>query len=78
MTIEQLRKVHNAKRFVPFTIYLAAGRSHMVSHPESMMFSQSGRTVVLSCPDDTFDIIDLLLVTDVKVHAAATTQSGAS
>ena len=76
MTIEQLRKVHKTRPFVPFTIYLADGRSHAVSHPESMMFSQSGRTVVISCPDDTFDIIDLLLVTDVKVHGPATAQSG--
>jgi len=71
MTIEQLRKVHKAVPFVPFTIYLADGRSHAVPHPECMMFSQSGRTVVLASPDGTFDIIDLLLVTDLKVHAPA-------
>jgi len=78
MTIEQLRNVHRAKPFVPFTIYLADGRSHGVPHPECMMFSHSGRTVVVASPDDTFDILDLLLVTDLKVHAPASAQSQGS
>jgi hypothetical protein len=71
MTIEQVRKVQHATPFVPDTVYLADGRSHRIPHRDFLAFSPSGRTVIVSNPDDTFDIIDLLLVTDLKVHATA-------
>ena len=32
-----------------------------------MLISPSGRTVVVTQPDDTFNIIDLLLVTDLEI-----------
>jgi hypothetical protein len=67
MTVEQMRKAHSAKPFQPFVIHLADSRTLPVNHPEMMMFSQSGRTVVVSLPDDTFEIIDLLLVTSIRV-----------
>jgi hypothetical protein len=78
MTIEQMRRVHQATPFRPFTIYLADGRSHTVPHREFLSFSQSGRTVIVSTPDDSFDIIDLLLVTDLKVHAPASAHTEGS
>jgi hypothetical protein len=68
MTIEQLRKVHQATPFVPFTIYLADGRSFPVRHREYLAHSPSGRTVIVSNAGDSFDIIDLLLVIDLKLH----------
>ncbi len=76
MTVEQLRNVHQAKPFQPFTIHLADDRHFHVPHPEFLARSHSGRTAVLYHPDESFSIIDLLLVTELEVHpgASATAQ----
>ena len=67
MTIEKLREVYNAKPFHPFVIHLADGRAIPVHHREFMMTVPSGRTAIVVQPDDTMNIIDLLLVTDVEL-----------
>ncbi len=67
MTIEQLRNIYNAQPFKPFVIHLADGREIPVRHREFIMPVPSGRTVVVSQPDDTLNIIDLLLVTDLEI-----------
>jgi hypothetical protein len=65
MTTEQVRRAHQAAPFKPFTIHLADGRTFTVHHPELMMLSPGGRTVVLAVSDEAFEIIDLLLVTSL-------------
>jgi hypothetical protein len=67
MTIEQLRNVYNAQPFCPFVIHLADGREIPVHHREFIMAVPSGRTVFVCQPDDTVNIIDLLLVTDLEL-----------
>jgi hypothetical protein len=69
MTIEALRKLYDAQPFRPFVMHLADGREIAVSHREFMAAAPSGRTVVVYQPDDSFDIIDLLLVTSLKVQS---------
>ncbi|MEX2176048.1 MAG: hypothetical protein WD872_16930 [Pirellulaceae bacterium] len=71
MTIEQLRNVHWASPFVPFTIRVADGRSFLVRHPEFLSHSPTGRTMIVHHDDDTFSILDLLLVTELEVHGGA-------
>jgi hypothetical protein len=68
MTIEQLRTVHQARPFRAFTIHMADGRAIHVPHNEFLSHSASGRTVVVHHADETFSIIDLLLVNEVEVH----------
>ena len=68
MTIEQLRHVHQARPFQPFTIHLADGRSLEVPHAEFLSHSPSGRTIIVFQADDDFSIVDLLLVTEIEVH----------
>jgi hypothetical protein len=67
MTTEQLRQIWRTQPFRPFTIHLADGRSVPVKHAEFLLPSPSGRTVIVYQPDDSFNIIDLLLVTDLEV-----------
>ncbi len=69
MTIEQLRSLYNRQPFNPFTIHLADGRNISVRHRDFIMPAPSGRTVIVYQPDDSFNIIDLLLVTDLEVAA---------
>lgn len=67
MTIEQMRAFYNAQPFRPFVIHLADGREVPVDHREFMMAAPSGRTISVYQPDDTLNVIDLLLVTDLEV-----------
>jgi hypothetical protein len=76
MTIEQLRAVHMVQPFRPFTIHLADGRSLFVSHREFLSQSQSGRTAIVSTPDDSHGIVDLLLVTSLVVGPQTAASNG--
>ena len=67
MTIEQLSTVHHAQPFQPFRLHMANGRSLDVVHPDFLSRSPSGRTVVVHHRrDDTFEIVDLLLVASIE------------
>lgn len=71
MTIEQLRNLYNAQPFRPFVIRLADGRAVPVSHREFIMSVPSGRTIIVAQPDDTVNMIDRLLVTDLELQPDA-------
>jgi len=68
MTIERLRELYDATPFQPFVIHLADGREIPVQHGDFVMPAPSGRTLVVWQPDDTLNIIDLLLVTDLELR----------
>jgi hypothetical protein len=69
MTIEKLKEFYQATPFRPFVIHLADGRAIPVQHRDFIAAAPSGRTVGVYQPDDTFNLIDLLLVTDLEVKA---------
>lgn len=71
MTIEQIRSLYEAQPFRPFVIHLADGREVPVHHRDFIMSVPSGRTLVVCQPDDTVNIIDLLLVTDLELRPAS-------
>jgi hypothetical protein len=71
MTIERFRDFYDAQPFQPFVIHLADGRQVPVHHRDFVMAAPSGRTVVVQQPDDTLNVIDLLLVTDLEVQPVA-------
>jgi hypothetical protein len=48
-------------------MYLAGGGTLTVTHPESLAYSPSGRTIVVVAPDDSTQIVDLLLVSRIEV-----------
>jgi len=56
-----------AQPFVPFTIFMGDGREHRIPHPECLLLSNSGRVAFLINPDDTFAILDLLLLTETRL-----------
>ena len=70
MTIEQLRNFYNAQPFQPFVLHLADGREIPVMHREFMASAPSGRTITVYQPDDTMNVVDLLLVTDLEIKPA--------
>jgi len=75
MTSEKLRELWKAEPFHKFTIHLADGRQIPVLHREFLMMSPSGRTAYVSQPDDSLNIIDLLLVTDLETRPNGKAQS---
>ena len=76
MTIDQIRKLSDTTPFQPFLIHLADGRAIPVKSRAFIMAAPSGRTVVVATPDDTFNIIDLLLVTDLEVKPSSGRTNG--
>ena len=67
MTIEQVRRLYEAQPFQPFVMHMADGRNLPVVHREFLVLSPSGRTVIVYQPDESFNIVDLLLVTDLEL-----------
>jgi|HubBroStandDraft_4_1064222.scaffolds.fasta_scaffold1654871_1 hypothetical protein len=70
MTIEQLRRLHQAQPFQPFTIRMADGTSYHIPHREFLSQSPIGRTIIVYHPDDSASHIDLLLVTELMVDGS--------
>jgi hypothetical protein len=67
MTIDRIRELYNLVPFQPFVIHLADGREIPVVDREYISRAPSGRTLYVSQPDDSFNMIDVLLVTDVEM-----------
>ncbi|MFH1110038.1 MAG: hypothetical protein V1790_12720 [Planctomycetota bacterium] len=72
MTVEQLRNVHQAKPFHPYTLKVADGSRIAVRHPEFLSVSPVGRTVIVWQPDGSFEVLDLLLVASILVQDGKT------
>jgi len=69
MTTESLKQLWRTQPFQPFTIYLADGRKFTVKHPEFIALSPGGRTAIIYQQGESFNIIDLPLVTDLEVRS---------
>ncbi len=68
MRIEKIRQLYDVEPFHPFVMHLADGREIAVTHREWLASAPRGRTVIVFQPDDSFNIVDLLLVTDLKAR----------
>ncbi|MEW6253134.1 MAG: hypothetical protein AB1716_21050 [Planctomycetota bacterium] len=68
MTIEQIRKAHQAQPFRPFTLRTGGGREYEIPHPELLAIIPPGRTIVVACADGTAELLDLLLVESLHFH----------
>jgi len=70
MTTEQFRSTLRLQPFKPFTIRMADGRTFDIAHPDFVAQSPSGRTVVVFQADESYNLLDLLLMTEVEVHSS--------
>ena len=71
MTLEELRAWRDTSPFRPFTIRVADGRSFRVRHRDYLLVSPRGRTIIVCNDDETCNVLDLLLVTELSVEAPA-------
>jgi hypothetical protein len=76
MTVEALRRFAKASPFHPFLIRLADGRTIHVVHHDYIISSPQGRTAVVYQPDDSFEVIDLLLVSSLLVKPKKSVKNG--
>ena len=76
LTIERIRQLYDVEPFHPFVMHLADGREVAVTHREWLASAPSGRTVIVFQPDDSFNIVDLLMVTDLEVRNGSRTKGG--
>jgi hypothetical protein len=67
MTTEQFKTTLHLHPFRPFTIRMADGRTFHVTHPDFVAQSPSGRTVIVFQPDESYSVLDLLLMTELQV-----------
>jgi hypothetical protein len=70
MPPDQLRQAYNAQPFKPFIIHMADGRSAAVDHREFMSIAPSGRYTIVVRPDDSYELIDLLLIASLEFTKA--------
>jgi hypothetical protein len=75
MTVTELRTQCEEQPFVSFVMHLADGRQIRVHHPDFVAFAPSGRSVTVYQPDDSRNVVDLLLVTDLEIKANGQGQS---
>jgi hypothetical protein len=76
MPVERIRELLDVQPFRPFVMHLADGREVPVHHRELIIAAPSGRTLIVVQPEDTMNIIDLLLVTDVEIKRGRNGSSG--
>lgn len=77
MQLEQFKNVLHAHPFRPFTIHMGDGRTFLVKHRDFVARSPTGRTVIVHGDDDSFSVLDLMLVTELEVYAADTSGEAA-
>ena len=67
MSPESLSDMLHAQLFRPFRIRLATGRQLDVRHPDFLSRSPGGRTAVVWKSEESFEVIDLLLVASLEI-----------
>jgi hypothetical protein len=78
MTADALRTAHQTRPFRPFIIFMGDGTQHRVTHPELLSMSQNGRIAIVHGAGETFSVLDLLLMTEIRIASDAATTNSAS
>jgi hypothetical protein len=66
MTGKDVRRIYEATPFEPFRVQMANGKSVDVPHPEFIRVSQGGHRLIVEHSDETFELIDISLVTSLE------------
>jgi hypothetical protein len=67
MRIDEMRNLLRAQPFRPLTIHLPEGRTVQVVHHDFALLSPDGRTLLAYGPDNSFNMIDVMLIASVEV-----------
>lgn len=72
MTIDAIKESTHAEPFHPFGLRLADGKVVKVGHPDYIAFGPKGRTVVVYGADDSFRVLDVMLITALERNGRTT------
>jgi hypothetical protein len=61
-----IQKLLHAVPFVPFTVHVADGKSFEIRHPDFAALTQGGRLLFVSTEGDSFELIDVFLITRLQ------------
>ena len=78
MLSSQIKSTLHTVPFQAFSIVTADGRKIPVVGRDFMTFSRTGRSAIVHHKDESFDILDTLLITGMNVEKPATTSLVAS
>lgn len=67
MNTEQFLTILHQSPFRPFKIRMADGRAFDVTHRDFVAISPQGRSVIVFQPDESFSVLDLLLMSELQV-----------
>ena len=68
MHTETIRDLRHAVPFIPFTVHMADGQSYHVEHPDFMMLSRGGRSLMISTVGERCAFLDTALVSRVELE----------
>lgn len=71
MNTKSLQKTLKEKPFQPFRLHLADGEKIFVGHPEYMVIAPAERTVVVWERDESYHVIDILMITQLAFPGKA-------
>ena len=74
MTTERLRDFIRATPFRPFIVHLADGREFYIAHPEMIAHASPSRIAVLALPNDSIEVVDLLMIVSLETTGTASAQ----
>ena len=69
MTTDQFQATLHQTPFHPFTNRTADGRSFDLAHRDFVARSPTGRMVIIFGNDESYSVRDLLLMSELEVHA---------
>lgn len=70
MTTDQFRATLHQQPFRPFTIRMADGRAFEVARRDFVAMSPSGRSVIVYESDESYGMLDLLLMSELQVSSS--------
>ena len=74
MTIDAIREAIHTVPFRPFALRMAGGPVIKVKHPDYIAFGPKGRTLVVYGDDDSFKVVDVMLLTELEWPAPTATR----
>jgi hypothetical protein len=67
--VDKIREALHEQPFRPFWIHMADGGKIPVEHEDFVAVAPTGREMIVFLPDDSHQIVDVMLVTRLEVRA---------
>ena len=74
MLPDRIRELIHTVPFQPFVVELGSGKCVPVKHPDYVLLSPGGRTLIVHNDEQRMEMIDAFLITSVSVEKADATK----